>query len=106
MTTELEQKPSEDTPTTGSDTRLTPFEKRLDEWSSYLKDEASVRSPEILTAMAAKVHSLGRYLERMADQARVRREVQETYSGPDLEVDPKGGRSDEDQGTSPGNQSQ
>ena len=47
--------------------------------------------------MAAKVHSLGRYLERMADQARVRREVQETYSGPD-EVDPNGDRADDGQG--------
>jgi hypothetical protein len=100
MTTEFEQKPSEDTPTTGSDIRLGAFEKRLDEWSTYLKDEASVRSPEILTAMAAKVHSLGRYLERMADHARVRREVQETYSATDPEADPHGDRSD--QGTQPG----
>ena len=87
MTTELEQKPSEDKPTMESDIRLSRFEKRVDEWLTYLKDEASVRSPEVLTAMAAKVHGLAHYLERMADQARVRSEVQETYSGPDREVD-------------------
>lgn len=99
MTTELERTPSEDTRATESDVRLRRYEKRFDEWLSYLKDEASVRSPEVLTAMATKVHGLGQYLERMADQARVRREVQETYSGPDPEVDLKGDGSDEDQGT-------
>lgn len=89
MTTELEQRSSEDIPTTESDIRLRRFEKRFDEWLTYLKDEASVRSPEVLTAMASKVHGLGHYLDRMADQARVRREVQETYSGPNPEVDKK-----------------
>jgi hypothetical protein len=99
VTTELERKPFGDTPTAESDVRLRRFEKRFDEWLAYLKDEANVRSPEVLTAMATKVHGLGRYLERMADQARVRREVQETYSGPDPEVDPKGDSAHEVQGT-------
>jgi hypothetical protein len=97
MTTEIERKPTEDTPTEESDARLSRFEKRFDEWLSFVRDEASVRSPEVLTAMATKVHGLGNYLDKMADQARVRREAQETYSGPTPDLDPKSTAKDTDQ---------
>ena len=99
VTTDLEETRVGEPVVPPDELRLRRFDKRIEEWLGYLRSEANDRSPEVLSAMAAKVTGLGAYLEKMADQARVRREAQETYSGPDLETDPKGDRADEDQGT-------
>jgi hypothetical protein len=49
------------------------FDKRVEEWLTSLKDEASERSPEVLSAMASKARELAAYLDNMAEQARAKR---------------------------------
>jgi hypothetical protein len=58
--------------------RLRGYDKRLEEWLASLKDEAGQRSPEVLSALAAKAKDVAEYLEKMADQARSRRAPNET----------------------------
>ena len=99
MTTEIDETGVREAAAQPDELGLRRFDKRIEEWFGYLRTEANDRSPEVLSAMAAKVKDLGQYLEKMADQARVRRGAQETYSGPDPETDPRGDRADEDQGT-------
>jgi hypothetical protein len=70
--------------------RLRGYDKRLEEWLASLKDEAGQRSPEVLSALAAKAKDVAEYLEKMADQARSRRAPDET--GPTV-----GGESDGDE---------
>lgn len=53
--------------------RLRGYDKRLEEWLASLKDEAGQRSPEVLSALAAKAKDVAEYLEKMADQARSKR---------------------------------
>jgi hypothetical protein len=60
--------------------RLRGYDKRLEEWLASLKDEAGQRSPEVLSALAAKAKDVAEYLEKMAEQARSRRTPDE--SGP------------------------
>jgi hypothetical protein len=102
--------------------RLKRYDQRVEEWLTSLKDEAGQRSPEVLSALAAKAKDVAEYLDKMADKARsrtetpdpapdattltdddsaARRSVQadQGYSGPDPEIEPHGDRSDEDQGT-------
>jgi hypothetical protein len=52
--------------------RLRGYDKRLEEWLVSLKDEAGQRSPEVLSALAAKAKEVAEYLEKMAEQARSR----------------------------------
>jgi hypothetical protein len=42
-----------------------------------LKEEAGQRSPEVLSALAVKAKDVAEYLEKMADQARSRRDAGE-----------------------------
>ena len=58
--------------------RLRGYDKRLEEWLASLKEEAGQRSPEVLSALAAKAKDVAEYLEKMADQARSRRTPDET----------------------------
>jgi hypothetical protein len=58
--------------------RLRGYDKRLEEWLASLKEEAGQRSPEVLSALAAKAKDVAEYLEKMADQARSRRAPSET----------------------------
>ncbi|HEX2433506.1 MAG TPA: hypothetical protein VHI55_06090 [Gaiellaceae bacterium] len=53
--------------------RLRGYDKRLEEWLASLKEEAGQRSPEVLSALAAKAKDVAEYLEKMAEQARSRR---------------------------------
>jgi hypothetical protein len=64
--------------------RLRGYDKRVEEWLTSLKDEAGQRSPEVLSALAAKAKDVAEYLEKMADQARSKR-------APDGESDRPGG---------------
>jgi hypothetical protein len=64
--------------------RLRGYDKRLEEWLASLKDEAGQRSPEVLSALAAKAKDVAEYLEKMAEQARSRRTPNE--SGPKIEA--------------------
>ena len=102
--------------------RLKRYDQRVEEWLTSLKDEAEQRSPEVLSALAAKAKDVAEYLDKMADKARSRNETpahpsdamtlraddsaaggkvqaEQGYRGPDPETDQHGDRADEDQGT-------
>jgi hypothetical protein len=57
--------------------RLRGYDKRLEEWLASLKEDAGQRSPEVLSALAAKAKDVAEYLEKMAEQARSRRDPAE-----------------------------
>ena len=101
--------------------RLKRYDQRVEEWLTSLKDEAGQRSPEVLSALAAKAKDVGEYLDKMAEKARSRNETsapsdaitlrdddsaaggsveaEQGYRGPEPEADPHGDGADEDQGT-------
>ncbi len=54
--------------------RLKRYDQRVEEWLTSLKDEAEQRSPEVLSALAAKAKDVAEYLDKMADKARSRNE--------------------------------
>ena len=57
--------------------RLKRYDQRVEEWLASLKDEAGQRSPEVLSALAAKAKDVGEYLDKMAEKARSRSEASE-----------------------------
>ena len=69
-----------DVTTTESDqlSRLKRYDQRVEEWLTSLKDEAGQRSPEVLSALAAKAKDVADYLDKMAEKARSKNEA----SGP------------------------
>ena len=69
-----------DVTTTESDqlSRLKRYDQRVEEWLTSLKDEAGQRSPEVLSALAAKAKDVADYLDKMAEKARYKNEA----SGP------------------------
>ena len=100
--------------------RLKRYDQRLEEWLASLKDEAEQRSPEVLSALAAKAKDVGAYLDKMAEKARSRSESPATpsdvmplredssagdaqaehqYPGPDPAADTHGEKADKDQST-------
>jgi hypothetical protein len=103
---ETEAKSTVDEPVLDSDqeSRLKRYDQRIEEWLTSLKEGAEQRSPEVLSALAAKAKDVGDYLDKLADKARSRKEpsggaAELGYRGPDPEADPKGDGADEDQGT-------
>jgi len=64
-------------PTTDSEqvSRLKRYDKRVEEWLGSLKDEAEQRSPEVLSALAAKAKDVADYLDKMAEKSRSRGEA-------------------------------
>jgi hypothetical protein len=58
--------------------RLRGYDKRLEEWIASLKEEAGQRSPEVLSALAAKARDVAEYLEKMAEQKGSRRTPHES----------------------------
>jgi hypothetical protein len=58
--------------------RLRGYDKRLEEWIASLKEEAGQRSPEVLSALAAKARDVAEYLESMAEQKGGRRTPDES----------------------------
>ena len=99
------------------ESRLKRYDQRVEEWLTSLKEGAEQRSPEVLSALAAKAKDVGDYLDKLAVKARSRNEPSAAqsvdtvtthgdqgrgelgYSGPDPESDPKGDGDHEDQGT-------
>ena len=91
------------------ESRLKRYDQRIEEWLTALKEGAEQRSPEVLSALAAKAKDVGDYLDKLADKARSRNEPSAAvrgdqgrgldYRGPDPETDPKGDGDREDQGT-------
>ncbi len=101
--------------------RLKRYDQRVEEWLTSLKDEAGQRSPEVLSALAAKAKDVAEYLDKMAEKTRSRIETsappadaitlrdddsaggniraEQGYRGPDPETGPHGDGADEDQGT-------
>ena len=55
--------------------RLKRYDQRVEEWLTSLKDEAEQRSPEVLSALAAKAKDVAEYLDKMADKARSRNDT-------------------------------
>ena len=56
-------------------TRLRRYDQRVEEWLSSLKEEAGQRSPEVLSALAAKAKDVADYLDKMAERARSKNEA-------------------------------
>jgi len=81
MSPELLPPEAEETAET-DESRLKRFDRRIEEWLTSLRDEANERSPEVLSAMAAKTKDLAQYLEKMADQARAKRTSPGTSDDP------------------------
>ena len=46
------------------------LDQRIEEWITSLKDEAGQRSPEVLSALAAKAKDVSEYLDKLAERAR------------------------------------
>ena len=61
-----------DSGTTDSEqvSRLKRYDQRVEEWLTSLRDEAEQRSPEVLSALAAKAKDVAEYLDKMAEKAR------------------------------------
>ena len=55
--------------------RLKRYDQRVEEWLTSLKDEAEQRSPDVLSALAAKAKDVAEYLDKMADKARSKNEA-------------------------------
>jgi len=55
--------------------RLKRYDQRVEEWLTSLKDEAGQRSPEVLSALAAKAKDVAEYLDKMAEKARSKNEA-------------------------------
>ena len=69
--TELERtNTAESAPDSDQESRLKRYDQRIEEWISSLKDEAGQRSPEVLSALAAKARDVSEYLDKMAARAR------------------------------------
>ena len=72
--TDLEPAGQDEAPET-EESRLKRFDRRIEEWLASLKDEAQERSPEVLSAMATRAKDVAQFLEKMAEQARSKKEV-------------------------------
>jgi len=69
--TELERaNTAESAADSDQESRLKRYDQRIEEWISSLKDEAGQRSPEVLSALAAKARDVSEYLDKMAARAR------------------------------------
>lgn len=55
--------------------RLKRYDQRVEEWITSLKDEAGQRSPEVLSALAAKAKDVADYLDKMAEKTRAKNEA-------------------------------
>jgi hypothetical protein len=55
--------------------RIKRYDKRVEEWLTSLKEEAGQRSPEVLSALAAKAKDVAEYLDKMAEKARLKNEA-------------------------------
>jgi hypothetical protein len=75
--TDMEPIRTADETTTESDqlSRLKRYDQRVEEWLASLKEEAGQRSPEVLSALAAKAKDVAEYLDKMAEKARSKNEA-------------------------------
>jgi len=53
--------------------RIKRYDQRVEDWLTSLKDEAGQRSPEVLSALAAKAQDVADYLSKAADKARAKK---------------------------------
>ena len=54
--------------------RIKRYDQRVEDWLTSLKDEAGQRSPEVLSALAAKAQDVADYLSKAADRAKAKSE--------------------------------
>lgn len=52
------------------ESRLKRYDQRMEQWITSLKDEAGQRSPEVLSALAAKAKDVSEYLDKLAERAK------------------------------------
>ena len=52
--------------------RIKRYDQRVEEWLTSLKEEAGQRSPEVLSALAAKAQDVADYLNKTADKAKAK----------------------------------
>lgn len=73
---ETESTEAVDTATQESEqlSRIKRYDQRVEEWLTSLKDEAGQRSPEVLSALAAKAQDVADYLNKTAAKARAKSE--------------------------------
>jgi hypothetical protein len=63
---------------TGQGKRLEQYRKRIEEWASGLRDGAEQHAPpEVLSGLATTARNVARYLDGMAERARVRQAKEE-----------------------------
>ena len=55
--------------------RIKRYDQRVEDWLTSLKDEAGQRSPEVLSALAAKAQDVADYLTKAADRAKAKSEA-------------------------------
>ena len=75
--------------------RIKRYDQRVEDWLTSLKDEAGQRSPEVLSALAAKAQDVADYLSKAADKARAKKQV------PGVASSEETSRSDESGSTNP-----
>ena len=63
--------------TTESDqlSRIKRYDQRVEDWLASMKEEAGQRSPEVLSALAAKAQDVADYLTKTAEKARAKNEA-------------------------------
>jgi hypothetical protein len=68
---------------TGQGSRLEQYRNRIEEWASAVRDGAEQHAPpEVLSGLAATARNVARYLDGMAERARVKQANEEAVSEP------------------------
>ena len=69
------------------ESRLKRYDQRIEEWITSLKDEAGQRSPEVLSALAAKAKDVSEYLDRLAERAKSKSDAPALTPPPEVRSD-------------------
>ena len=70
--------------------RIKRYDQRLEDWLASLKDEAGQRSPEVLSALAAKAQDVADYLNKTAERAKAKKQVSGVASSEETKGDESG----------------
>ena len=68
---------------TSQGSRLEQYRNRIEEWASAVRDGAEQHAPpEVLSGLAATARNVARYLDGMAERARVKQANEEAVAEP------------------------
>jgi len=70
--------------------RIKRYDQRVEDWLTSLKDEAGQRSPEVLSALAAKAQDVADYLNKTAERAKAKKQVSGVASSEETRSDESG----------------